>query len=89
MRIFSGTTQGWIRRSKTFATSWLKKLTVTFPLQKVSLVGGIRGQLAGLGRRLCKEAAEFAAGGVEGALLFLGVAVMDQRSTVVIDHIEE
>jgi hypothetical protein len=38
---------------------------------------------------LTEEAAEFATGRVEGALVFLEVAVMDEWSTVVVDHIAE
>ena len=42
-----------------------------------------------LSRSLWEEAAELAAGGVKRALMFLRVAIMNQRSAFVIDHIEE
>ena len=43
------------------------------------------GKLASLVPGLSEEAVELSTGGVKGALLLLGVAVMDQRSSILAD----
>ena len=45
--------------------------------------------MGGSERLLSEEATELAAGGVEGPLFFFGVAVVDQRSALVVNDIEE
>ena len=47
------------------------------------------GVLGDSARRLAEEPVKLSAGGIEGILLRLGVAAMDQRTTFVIDHITE
>ena len=39
--------------------------------------------------RLADEPVKLSAGGIEGILLWLGAAAMDQQTTFVIDHIPE
>ena len=39
--------------------------------------------------RLAEEPVKLSAGGIEGILLWLGAAAMDQQTTFVIDHIPE
>ena len=46
------------------------------------VIGGLRGLLT-------EESPEFAAGGVQRALRFLGIAAMDQRATLVVYKIEQ
>ena len=47
------------------------------------------GVLGDSARRLAEEPVKLSAGGIEGILLRLGAAAMNQRTTFVIDHITE
>lgn len=60
-----------------------------FSTKLIASSGEFVGVFGDSARRLAEEPVKFSAGGIEGILLRLGAAAMDQRTTFVIDHIAE